>query len=148
MGLTHPRRLYPAPLRREVVVMAWPTDGSESCTVIAADAFAGFVDPDDRPWECVILRAVFNPDECVSDPELRHYDSRSEVTRYPADLLWVPGTITDAAAWFAEHEPEPDECDYLDRIFIVRHDGKDLYLPVRPSLAAAMADQDRAGTTS
>ncbi|MFG1842924.1 hypothetical protein ACGFH8_31375 [Micromonospora sp. NPDC049175] len=138
-------RLYPAPLRREVVVMAWPTDGSELCTAIAADAFAGFVDPDDRRWQCVILRAVFHPDERVSDPELRHYDSRSEVTRYPVDLLWGPGTITDAAAWFVKYEPEPDECDYLDRIFMIRHDGKDLYLPIRPSMAAAMPDQDRAG---
>ncbi|MEU0156097.1 hypothetical protein [Micromonospora fulviviridis] len=59
-------RRYPAPLRREVVVMAWPTDSSETCTAIATDAFAGFVDPDDRPWECVILRAVFHSDERVS----------------------------------------------------------------------------------
>ncbi|WP_203717052.1 hypothetical protein [Asanoa siamensis] len=139
-------RLYPSPLRREVVVMAWTTDGSETCTAVAADAFAEFVDPDDRPWECVVLRAVFRPDERVSDPELRHYDSRVEVTHYPADLLWGPGKITDAAAWFAQHEPEPDECDYLDRTFLIRHDGTDLCLPMRPSVAAALADQDRAGT--
>lgn len=138
-------RLYPAPLRREVVVMAWATDGSESCTALAAEAFAEFVDPDDRRWECVILRAVFRPDERVSDPELRHYDSRVEVTHYPAELLWGPGTITDAAAWFIQHEPEPDECDYLDRAFLVRHDGPELYLPMRPSVAAALPDQDRSG---
>ncbi|WP_416903225.1 hypothetical protein [Micromonospora echinospora] len=138
-------RLYPTPLRREVVVMAWPTDGSGTCTAIAADAFSEFVDPDDRQWECVILRAVFRPEERFSDPELRHYDSLVEMTHYPADLLWGPGTITDAAAWFAQHKPEPDECDYLDRIFMIRHDGQDLYLPMRPSVAAALPNQDRPG---
>ena len=139
-------RLYPAPLRREVIVMAWPTGGDETCTAVAADAFAGFVDPDDRPWECAIFRAVFRPEERFSDPELRHYDSRAEVTHYPADLLWGPGTITDAAAWFAENQPEPDECDYLDRPFLIRHHGMDLYLPMRPSVAAALPRQDQAGT--
>jgi hypothetical protein len=104
-----------------------------------------FVDPDDRSWECVILRAVFRPEERFSDPELRHYDSWVEVTHYPTDLLWGPGTITDAAAWFAQHKPEPDECDYLDRTFLVRHDGSDLYLPMRPSAAAALPGNDRTG---
>lgn len=139
-------RLYPAPLRREVIVMAWPTGGDETCTAIAADAFTEFVDPDDRPWQCVILRAVFRPEDRFSDPGLRHYDSRVEVTHYPADLIWGPGTVTDAAAWFAQHQPQPDECDYLDRAFMIRHDGADLYLPMRPSVAAALSDRERAGT--
>jgi hypothetical protein len=139
-------RLYPAPLRREVIVMAWPVGGQAMQTAVVADAFAEFVDPDDRPWECVILRAVFHPDERLGDPNLRHYDSRAEVTYYPADLLWGPGTITDAAGWFAQHQPAPDECDYLDRIFMVRHDGTDLYLPVRPEAAAVLPDDERAGT--
>jgi hypothetical protein len=129
--------------------MAWPTGGDQTCTAIASDAsdaFAEFVDPEDRQWECVILRAVFRPDERFSDPELRHYDSRVEVTHYLADLLWGPGTLTDAAAWFAQHQPEPDECDYLDRIFMIRHHGADLYLPMRPSVAAALLSQNHADT--
>jgi hypothetical protein len=139
-------RLYPAPLRREVIVMAWSNGPEQTCTAIAADAFAEFIDPDDHAWECAILRAVFRPNERFYDAELRHYDSRVEMTHYPADLLWGPGKITDAAAWFAQHRPEPDECDYLDRTFMIRHDGPDLYLPIRPSIAAVLPDEDRGGT--
>ncbi|WP_051810084.1 hypothetical protein [Actinoplanes subtropicus] len=139
-------RLYPAPQRREVTVMTWPTDGKEWYAAVAAEAFTDFVDPDDRRWECVILRAVFRPGDHGSDPELSHYDSRAEVTRYPTELLWGPGSVTDAAAWFSQNLPEPDECDYLDRIFLVRRDGANLYLPTRPEVAAALPDQDRTGT--
>lgn len=139
-------RLYPAPLRREVIVMAWPAGGEEIVTAVAADAFTEFVDPEDRSWECVILRAVYRPAAPFSDPFLHHYDSRVEVTHYPAELLWGPGTITDAAAWCTENTSEPNECDYLDRIFLIRHHDEDLYLPVRPSIAAALPDEERTGT--
>jgi hypothetical protein len=137
-------RLYPAPLRREVIVMAWTVAGTQLYTALA-EALTDAVDPTDEPWRCVIVRAVFRPDEHVSDPGLHYYDSRFEVTRYPADLLWGPGTITDAAPWYAEHQPAPDECDYLDRTFLVRYDGDDLYLPMRPSVSASLPDEDRRG---
>jgi len=132
-------RLYPAPVQREVIVMAWNAAGTELNTALAT-ALADAVDPDDQPWQCVTLRAVFHPGEHYIDPELRYFDARFEATRHPADLLWGPGSITDAAAWFAEHQPEPDQCDYLDRTFVVRLDGDQLYLPMRPSVAAALPD--------
>jgi len=138
-------RLYPAPIPREVIVMAWNAAGTEQHTALAT-ALADAVDPDNQPWQCVILRAVFHPGEHYIDSELRYFDARFEVTRYPADLLWGPGSITDAAAWFAEHRPEPDECDYLDRTFVVRLDGDELYLPMRPSVAAALSGAEHAGT--
>lgn len=137
-------RLYPAPTRREVVVMAWPVDGSERITV-TADALADAIDPDDQPWQCIILRAVFRPDEHFADPGLRYFDSRVEVTTYPADLLWGPGTITDAAAWYTRRKPQPDEIDHLDRTFLIRHHDNHLYLPVRPENAGALPRQERAG---
>jgi hypothetical protein len=137
-------RLYPAPLRREVIVMAWPTDGSARHTTLAKH-LADAVDPDDQPWQCVILRAVFHPDQCVADPGLRYFDARVEVTHYPAELLWGLGTITDAAAWYAQHQPASDECDYLDRTFLVRHAHDELYLPMRPSVTAALPNGDRSG---
>jgi len=137
-------RLYPAPIRREVIVMAWNTAGTAMNTALATD-LPHAVDPDDQPWRCVILRAVFQPLELRADPGLQEYDSRVEVTHYPADLLWGPGSITEAAAWYGEHQPEPDECDYLDQIFVVRHAGDQLFLPMRLSVAAAAADGDRSG---
>ncbi|WP_433493686.1 hypothetical protein ACQP26_19990 [Micromonospora sp. CA-248089] len=137
-------RLYPAPTRREVVVMAWPADGSKRITV-TADALADAVDPDDQPWQCVVLRAVFRPDEHFADPGLRYFDSRAEVTTYPADLLWGPGTIADAAAWYTQHKPQPDHVDHLDRTFMIRHYDNHLYLPVQPQHAAALRRQHRTG---
>jgi hypothetical protein len=110
-----------------------------------ATALADAVDPDEQPWQCLILRAVFHPDEHYIDPELRHFDARFEATRYPADLLWGPGSIMDAAAWFAEHRPEPDECDYLDRTLVVRLDRDQLYLPMHPSVAAALPGAEHTG---
>ncbi|MGN9912645.1 hypothetical protein ACTMTJ_34425 [Phytohabitans sp. LJ34] len=137
-------RLYPAPIRREVIVMAWNDAGTDMNTALAKD-LPHAVDPDDQTWRCVILRAVFRPDHRVADPGLHEYDARFEVAHFPTDLLWGPGSITEAAAWFAEHHPDPDDCDYLDRTFVVRHTGSDLYLPMRPSVAANVPDADRSG---
>jgi len=138
-------RLYPAPIQRDVIVMAWNAAATELHTALA-NQLADAVDPDDQPWQCVILRAVFHPGKRLIDPGLRSFDARFEVTHYPADLLWGPGSITGAAAWFARHRPEPDERDYLDRTFVVRLDGDDLYLPMRPSVAAALPTGERIGT--
>lgn len=137
-------RLYPAPLHREVIVLMW----NASCTeqrVMSAEALLDTGGFPDEPWTCVVLRAFFRPLELLTDPGLHYYDSWFEVTRYPADLLWGPGTIADAAAWYAEHQPAADECDYLDRIFLIRHDGPDLYLPMRPSVSAALPEEERGG---
>ncbi|MFD8560626.1 hypothetical protein ACFV1N_25415 [Streptosporangium canum] len=141
-------RLYPAPLRRDVVVVAWNA-ASTQLQMGLADELATAVDPTADPvdpsWRAVIVRAVFRAEEGIADPGLRVFDSRHEVTQYPAELLWGPGSLTDAAAWAAEHHPEPDECDYLDRIFLLRHDSAGLYLPMRPSVAAALPPADRPG---
>jgi hypothetical protein len=139
-------RLYPTPLRRHVFAMAWPVGGDDMQIALAADALTDCQDPEDRPWECVLVRAVLDQEQHRSEPELRYYDSRAELTRYPTDLLWGPGTVTDAAAWFTQHQPQSDECDYLDRTFMIRHHGTDLYQPMRPAVAAALPERDRTGT--
>jgi hypothetical protein len=125
-------------------VLTWDSTGRRLQTALA-DSLPDAVDPDDQPWRCIIVRAVFRPDQHIADPGLHEFDSRYEVTQYPADLLWGPGSITDAAAWHTEHQPKADECDYLDRTFVMRHDGTDLYLPMRPSVAAALPGPDRPG---
>ncbi len=137
-------RLYAAPIRREVVVMAWNAAGTQMNTALASE-LPRAVDPDDQPWQCLILRAVFRPDQRLADPGLHEYDSRFEATHYPTQLLWGPGSITEAATWYAQHQPEADECDHLDQVFVVRHADGDLYLPMRPSVATAAPDSDRSG---
>lgn len=137
-------RLYPAPLRREVVVLTWNTSGTKFQAALAEE-LSRAVEPTGGPWPCVIVRAVFHPEQCIADPGLRLFDSHHEVTEYPVDLLWGPGTKTEAAAWHAEHRPEPDDCDYLDRTFAVRHDGTNLYLPMLPMVAAALPEASRSG---
>jgi hypothetical protein len=138
-------RLYPAPIKHEVIVTAWNTAGTMLNTTLTSE-LADAVDPDDQPWQCIILRAVFRPHEHFADPGLRSFDARFEVTQYPADLLWGPGSITNAAAWYTLQQLEPDECDYLDRTFVVRRDGNELYLPMRLSVAAAVPLDERSGT--
>ncbi len=142
--LTPGGRLYPAPLRREVVVLAWDSAGARIYTALA-NQLSNAVDPTDQPWQCIILRAVFRPDQRIADPGLTEYDSRHEITNYPTELLWGPGTITDAAAWFDRHEPCPDESDYLDRTFAIRYDGSYLYLPMRVEVAASLPTTDHPG---
>jgi hypothetical protein len=137
-------RLYPAPIQREAVVLAWNVAGTQ-LRIALADALPEAVEPDDEPWRCAVVRAVFRPEQHISDPGLREFDSRHEVTRYPVDLLWGPGSINDAAAWYVTHQPGPDECDYLDRTFLVRHHGTDLYLPMRPTVAAALPATEQSG---
>lgn len=137
-------RLYPAPVEREVVVLAWDTAGNRVTVALGTD-FSDAADPADQPWQCVIVRAVLRPDQHVADPGLTQFDSLHEVTDYPVDLLWGPGTTTEAAAWFAEHEVEADTCDYLDRTYAIRHDGDDLFLPMRPEVAACLGPGDHVG---
>lgn len=137
-------RLYPPPMRREAVVLAWPDDGSELIIASAAEAFAE--DPGDSPWVCVLVRAAVDSAGRVNDHALTHYDSRVEATDYPVDLLWGPGSVRAAADWFTRTEPQPDEVDHLDRLFLVRHSDAGLHRPMRPSFAAALPPEERTGT--
>ncbi|WP_020525156.1 hypothetical protein [Catelliglobosispora koreensis] len=136
-------RLYPAPLRREVIATVWDDDGKAQDTGLARDLNH---EADVPGWTCVVLRAYFRPEELRADPGLREYDSWYEATRFPADLLWGPGPVSEAARWVAEHDPQPDECDYLDRVFVVQEDNGRLFLPMRPSVAAALPAEMQAGT--
>lgn len=138
-------RLYPAPLRREVVVLAWDSAGTRVTATLATEP-PDAVSPADQPWQCVILRTIFNPDQHIADPGLTEYDSRHEITNYPSELLWGPGTISDATSWFEQHQPGFDECDYLDRVFAIRYDGSGLYLPMTIEVAASQPTADQPGT--
>jgi hypothetical protein len=138
-------RLYPAPIDREVVVITWTTSG-DSFQAALADVLHTAEDPKDREWQYAIVRTVFRPEDRCSDPGLGNFDARFEATRFPADLLWGPGSMADAATWLTANAPKADQCDYLDRFFFLREDGNRLYLPMRPSVAAALPRPDRGGT--
>jgi hypothetical protein len=143
-------RLYPGPISREVVGIAWPTDSIRPAQTevalaeqLAAPQHQQQADtdtPTDSSEECVIVRASRN------DPDLMFFQTRYEATHYPADFLWGPGTREDAAAWLQENQPHGDECEFVDRVFAVQwHDDK-LYLPMRPDVAATLPAPERAGT--
>ena len=135
--------LYPAPLQREVLVIGWsPTsstgeEGQPFLEIMRAEQLAGQTEPDD--WMYLVVLGVWND-------QLWDFDARYELTMYPADLLWGPGTRMDALAWLEATAPVGDEVDYLDRVFAVRrHDGM-VDPPCRPEVLLGLPPERRAGT--
>jgi hypothetical protein len=79
--------LYPAPVHREIQVVAWRADGSVMNGLASLPPDPRFAD-----WTYVVVRAVLH------DEGLNRLDALYETTTYPCDLLWGPGTCVDAAA--------------------------------------------------
>jgi hypothetical protein len=97
-------------------------------------------DPQFADWTCVLVRAVLH------DDGLHHLDAMYETTTYPCDLLWGPGSWTDASAWLEQMRPTDDQVDGLDRLFLIQcHEGH-IYLPRSPDVAAALTEEERQGT--
>ena len=140
-ALTPGGRLYPAPLQREVLIIGWsPTWSTReegSLEVMHAEQLTGQTEPDD--WMYLVVLGVWND-------RLWEFDARYELTMYPADLLWGPGTRMDALAWLEATAPVGDEVDHLDRVFAVRrHDGK-VYPPCRADVLLGLPPERRVGT--
>ena len=134
-------RLYPAPLVRPIMVLAWNSTGSWQ--IAAADQLQDAENPADE-WQCLVLRAVA-PQRRQWDGGLERFDAQFEATHYPTELLWGPGRIPDAADWFAGAQPAPDTVDYLDRLFVARLYGTQLSLPMSPAAAASLPPTERVG---
>ncbi|MBZ3904465.1 hypothetical protein [Streptomyces griseiscabiei] len=134
-------RLYPAPITRDVVAISW-----NSTTVHAAHAaYLVHQQPEeDDDFTYVLARAVFWPGE-REDPHLMEYDARNATTRYPAQYLWGPGSRAEAIAWFERDGPEPDCCDTLDQIFVIRVHGGRIHLPMYPGVGAALHTPEQQG---
>ncbi len=131
-------RLYPAPLEREVLAVAW-TGASEGVThtLLRAEQLEWFTEPGN--WTCAIIRGVRD------DEGLWEFDAQYERSNFPADLLWGPGSRDDASLWLKENCPEWDEAPYLDRLFAVRiHDGR-ASLARRPEIALGLPEDRREG---
>jgi hypothetical protein len=93
----------------------------------------------------LLLRAVARHGIHPVDGNLLEFDSRFETTQYPADYLWGPGTRAEALAWLDANEPEDDVVEHLDRVLLVREHEGNVYLPMRPEVAAGIATADQPG---
>jgi hypothetical protein len=127
-------RLYPAPLAREVQVVAWGAGAVTSGPVGDSHSL-----PERDDWTYVLVRAV------PQDPGLRRFDALYETTTYPCELLWGPGTWQDAVSWLEEAQPQADRVDVLDRLFLMQYHENRLYLPRGPDVAAGLAEEERGG---
>lgn len=137
-------RLYPAPVRRGIVVVGW-NQKSQGISMAAlehlpADFEIGEDDPGENDWSCVLVRGV------PHDWDLMHFDARYETARYPAEWLWGPGSAGKALEWLRREQPEGDQVDILDRPFLLRFHEDLLYLPQNPEIAAAASPSERLGT--
>lgn len=127
-------RLYPAPLPRRVMAVGWADGGSGRA------AFQPEVGPPEwaETGTFIVVRAVDGGDALS-------FHSLHEMTVYPADLLWGPGTWDDARRWIAHTTPEPDEAQYLDRSFVLSAAAGRVGAPMRPEVAAGVDGSDGSG---
>jgi hypothetical protein len=127
-------RLYPAPIRRVIQIVAWGPGGSVMSGPASCPPDSQFA-----TWTCILVRAV------PQDEGLSRLDALYETTTYPCDLLWGPGSWEDACAWLERGEPPEDEVDVLVRLFLFqRHEGR-IYLPRTPDVTAGLAEEERRG---
>ncbi len=132
-------RLYPAPLDREVLVVAW-IDAQVGMTrsIMRDYQLATFNEPGN--WECIVIRALFE-DRGVSE-----FDAQYERTNLPAELLWGPTSPAEALEWLENEKPRADTATYLDRLFVLRiHEGR-VSLPRRPEISLALPPDKREGS--
>jgi hypothetical protein len=123
-----------APLDREICIIGWDQRG---VTWGRAEAFSA--DPLADPEACVVVRAARLED-------LGSYDSLYEAVPSPCDYLWGPGARAEAQDWLAEHQPEGDQAQILERLFVLRYDDSRLYLPQTLPVAAGLEAANATGT--
>ena len=131
-------RLYPAPLERDVLIVAWTgADQGVAHTILRDYQLEYFTEPGD--WTCLIIRGVYE------DHGIWEFDAQYERSNYPAELLWGPGTREEALAWLKDNAPEHDTVSYLDRLFVLRiHEGR-ASIARRPEVALALPTERRSG---
>lgn len=130
--------LYPAPLTRHTVVLAW-----NSATGDSANSLAGNL-AEEAGWEPFADFALVQG-AWPSSVDLDSYDSWFETTATPVDYLWGPGSRADALAWLEDHPPTTDTVSILGRRFMIRVDTERVWRPMRPDVAAALPASRRGG---
>lgn len=128
-------RLYPAPIRREILALAIEPEGGASVGLASA------LQNDSSLAHATVLLV-----RGVRDDEgLLEFDAQYEHTQFPVELLWGPGTHQGALDWLAQEDPQPDTVDYLDRWFVIRRDAARHEAPRHPAVAVGLPESQRGG---
>jgi hypothetical protein len=129
---TRGSRLYDGPVDRVPIAIGW-LDGSLTWT--RADNLAT-CHSDTRGFTFIIVQG------CDWDEGLywgiTSFDAQVEATSFPTELLWGPGSWSEAVAWVERQHPGRDDVEYLDRPFMVRVHGNQTDIPRRPEVAAGL----------
>ncbi len=139
--MTADGRVYPAPVARHPLVLAW----SDAWATRGSGAEYKSLLPQDLPADPVTgwtYLVVLAPDV---DQSLREFDARYELTPYPAEYLWGPGTRDQTIGWLKSTQPAGDHVQHLDRLFAIRRDGGKVFLPQRPEVMMSLTGPRRDG---
>ncbi|MCB8902077.1 MULTISPECIES: hypothetical protein [unclassified Streptomyces] len=137
-------RHFPAPLAREILAMSWGPDGRVGLE--SPEALRQQPHSDDDA-QYVLIRAFLRDRRGRrEEPHWMNFDGRYELTRYPVDYLWGPGSRDEALAWHTEHRPQEDAIDFVDRVFLLREVDGRIHHPMRPEVAAGLLGDERSGT--
>jgi hypothetical protein len=136
-------RLYPAPLTRQTVALAWEPRTGDFCCALAQELWV------DAAWDSysqfALVQAVWDDSTSSVGPQLEFYDSLVETTPYPTEYLWGPGSRVQGLNWLKHHPPKVDTCDPVDRLFVVRAADDRVWRPMRPEVAASCERSTTAG---
>ncbi|MER8119863.1 hypothetical protein [Streptomyces sp. NPDC094031] len=135
-------RLYPAPVERDIVVMAWNHEGGVQ--MAQADALRDDTDVDG--YHYILIRSASRPGSRYEDAHWSAFDARFETTQFPTEYLWGPGSRSAALAWLDAEQPKGDTVDYVDRVFMLREYDDKVYAPMRPEVAAGLTEEEQRGT--
>ncbi len=128
-------RIFPEPIKREMIVLGWATDGNTFMQqrpdqLVADDTY--------RDWTYLIVQAV-PTDELVA------FDADFETLRFSARWLWGPGPYDSAIEWLRSAVQEEDEIEHLDRWFVVRVNAGAVDPPRNPDQFAGLPTGRRDG---
>ncbi len=127
-------RLYPAPIDREIVVLARNNAGTMELLRPAQLRTSTYPDG----WEFTILLAVWGDTFWSYHPEF-------ESTAYPAECLYQAESQAQVISWLDVNGSAADSVDYLDRVFLIREGATGPDRPRRPSMAATLGNDLREG---
>lgn len=130
-GRARPNGRYSRVVEREVMAIGRSADGE---SVGKAEGIPYWrTDPEER-----VVLVLASPD----DPWLLNFSPEYELTYFPAELLWGPGSVDEAIEWLRAARPQPDHAEYLDRLFALRVNGDDVDPPRSLEAVAALAGED------
>jgi hypothetical protein len=72
------------------------------------------------------------------EQRLHEFDARYELTPYPVEYLWGPGTRDETIQWLVSAQPGGDHIRHLDRLFCLRRDAGKVFLPQRPEVTMSL----------